>query len=74
MWGRGFIGADVGGKFPRMEPVDSYFHSAGPVVVSGPIAIRSPNGGVVLVVWSGFLRSFFIVVLADDKHGGCVGI
>ena len=29
---------------------------------------------IVLVEWNGFLCDFVIVVLANDKHGGCVGV
>ena len=71
---RGFVGADVGGEFSWMEPVDSYFHSLGSVVIVSSIVISSPSGGIVLVEWNGFLWDFIIVVLANDKHGGCVDI
>ena len=71
---RSFIGVDVGSEFSWMEPVDSYFHSFGSVVIFGSIIISSPSGGVVLAKWNGFLWDYVIVVLANDKHGGCVGV
>ena len=50
----GFVGTDVGGEFSWMEPVYSYFHSLGSVVIVGSIVISSPSGGIVLVEWNGF--------------------
>lgn len=73
-WRGCLVGDDVGGEFSGVESVDTYFYSAGSVVVSGSIVIGSSGGVAVVVEWHCLLWRIVIVVLADDEYGGCVGV
>ena len=69
----GFVGTDVGGEFSGWSQSTLIFTALVPLLLS--VQSLSVRRAAVLSWLSGMVfMDFVIVVLANDKHGGCVGV